>query len=368
MQDKIASITPYVIPADTRPDPWWSRKPYMLVRVETSDGIVGWGECHHLNFREGALVAMIHAAAATLIGRPAHDIRSLQHDAFFAFGQQRPGLEVYSAIAGIELALWDILGKRFNTPVYELTGGALQDSVAVYANIYSPRPQKAADFAEMAARQVESGHSAIKLYPFSANTSIAEGVAILEAVRDAVGPKIALAVDLWRQADPARALALAKAMEPFDLIWIEDPFAPTDAQTLRYVREAIRQPLLTGETLATRRDFAPIFEARAVDIVNPDICQTGLLELQAIAAMAETFCVKLSPHNSNSMALGTAAAVHASLGIANVGLVEYFPLFETALDDVCEGRLPVRNGSIAKPFNPGLGLTFDELHMERYRV
>ena len=111
-----------------------------------------------------------------------------------------------------------------------------------------------------------------------------------------------------------------------------------------------------------------MFEARAVDIVNPDICQTGLLELQAIAAMAETFCVKLSPHNSNRMALGTAAAVHASLGIANVGLVEYFPLFETALDDVCEGRLPGRDGSIAKPVNPGFGLIFDELQMERYRV
>lgn len=244
----------------------------------------------------------------------------------------------------------------------------MQDSVAVYANIYSSRPQQAADLAQMATRQVESGHRAIKLYPFSANTSIAEGAAILEAVRDAVGTKIAPAVDLWRRADPARALALAKAMEPFDLIWIEDPLAATEAQKLRYVREAIWQLLLTGKTLATRRDFASMFEARAVDIVNPDICQSGLLELQAIAALAETSCVKLFPHNSNIMALGTAAAVHAALGIANVGLAEYFPLFETALDGVCEGRLPVCNGSIPKPLNPGFRLIFDELHVERYRV
>lgn len=368
MSDKIASIVPYVIPADPDPHPWWSRKPYVLVRVETSDGLVGWGECHHLNFREDALTALIHAVTPTLIGRAPQDIRSLLHDAFFAFGQQRPSLDVYSAFAGIELALWDIHGKRLDTPVYGLLGGALRDTVDVYANIYSPHPQTVQAYVEMAVRQVEAGHRAIKIYPFHADTPIREGVAVLAAVRDAVGPDIDLAVDLWRHADPDRALALARAMEPFDLIWIEDPFAPTDAETLRYVRDSIQQPLLTGETFATRRDFTTIFSRRSVDIVNPDICQSGLLELQAIAAMAEPFSIKLSPHNSNSMALGTAAAVHAALGIVNLGLIEYFPLFATALDDMCEGRLIVDNGSIAKPTAPGLGITFDERFIQRYRV
>lgn len=368
MPDTILSIVPYLIPADPNPHPWWVHKPYVLIRVETSDGVVGWGECHHLNFREDALVKLVHAVAPTLIGRSAQDIRSLPQDAFFAFGHHRPGLEVYSVFAGIELALWDALGKRFGAPVYALIGGALYDHVDLYANIYSPHSQTPQGYADMALRQVEAGHQAIKLYPFGAKTPISEGVAALEAVRDAVGPEVGLAVDLWRHAGPDRTLALARATERFDLLWIEDPFAPTDAETLRYVRESIQQPLLTGETLATRRDFSEMIAKRAVDIINPDICQSGLLEMHAIAAMADPFLVKVSPHNSNSMALGTAAAVHASLGIANLGLIEYFPLFETVLDDLCEGRLTPLDGAIARPTAPGLGVTFHEELMQRYRV
>ncbi len=368
MADPIVLIEPYLIPADTTPHPWWSHKAYVLVRVETRHGVVGWGECHLLTHREEAMIAMIKAVAPTVLGREVFDIRSVLQDAYTAFGQQRPDLEVYSAYAGIELALWDAFGKQMNVPVYQLLGGAVHDSVDVYANIYSPHSQRPEDFAAMAARQVEAGHRAIKLYPFNAETTIAEGVTVMHAVRQAVGPEIGLAVDLWRHASPHRTLDLARALEPFDLLWIEDPFAPTDAATLRYVRDAIRQPVLTGETLPTRREFMPLFAERAVDIINPDICLSGLLEIQAIATMAEPFYVNVSPHNSNTMALGTAAAVHAGLGIVNLDLIEYFPLFETALEDVSDGGPPVINGKISQPTAPGLGVTFDDQRMQKFRV
>lgn len=367
MIDPIASVVPYLIPADPQPHPWWSHKAYILVRIETGDGIVGWGECHILNFREQALVETIHSAASTLVGRPSGDIRAVIQDAFNAFGQQRPGQEVYSAFAGIEIALWDVLGKRLDTPVYQLLGGACRDRVPVYANIYSPHPQRPEGFADMAARQVAAGHRVIKLYPFSEDTPIADGVAVLTAVREAVGEEVGLAVDLWRSADPQRAIEVARATEAFNLLWIEDPFAPTDAASLRYVRDNIRQPLLTGETLPTRREFADIFSHRAVDIVNPDICLSGLIEIQAIAALAEVVNIKVSPHNSNSMALGTAAAVHASMGVPNLSPVEYFPLFETALDGLCEGRPKVVDGAIARPASSGLGVSFDQQAMAQYR-
>ena len=137
---------------------------------------------------------------------------------------------------------------------------------------------------------------------------------------------------------------------------------------MRYTLDNICQPLLTGENLPTRREFVGLFEERAIDIINPDICLSGILELHAIAAMAEIFCVQVSPHNSNSMALGTAAAVHASLGISNLCTVEYFPLFETVLDDVCKGRLEVRDGYIASSKSNGLGITFDDVRIAKYRV
>lgn len=368
MTDRIALVEPYLIPADPDPHPWWSHNPYVLVRVETSDGVVGWGECHLMSFRSEALIAMVRTVGERLIGRPAGDIRGILTEPFGAFGQQRPGPEVYSAFAGIEIALWDALGKRLNAPVYQLLGGACHDAVDVYANIYSPHRQTREAFAEMAARQAADGHRAIKLYPFKAGTSIEDGIAILSAVRDAVGPDVGLAVDFWRHASPARTIEIARSTEPFDLLWLEDPFAPTDPESMRYVRNAIRQPLLTGETLATRREFEGLFAARAVDIVNPDVCQSGILEMQAIAAMAEPYFVSLSPHNSNSMALGTAAAVHAALGIPNLGLTEYFPLFDAALDDVCTGRIPLRDGAIERPSAVGLGIEFDDKAMQRHRV
>ncbi len=368
MTSRIAQIDPYLIPADRDPHAWWSHKPYLLVRVETDDGIVGWGECHMLSDREHALAAMVRTVGDRLCGRSATDIRRVHAEAFGAFGQQRPGLEVYSAYAGIEIALWDALGKRLGAPVYQLLGGACHDAVPVYANIFSPNPQTPDAFAEMAARQVAAGHQTIKLYPFTLNTTMDEGVAVMSAVRDAVGPEIGLAVDLWRHATPARAIQIAKALEPYDLVWLEDPFAPSDAASMRYVRTSITQPLLTGETLPSRREFEALFAERAVDIINPDICQSGLLEMQAIASMAEPYFVTVSPHNSNSMALGTAAAVHSALGLPNLGLTEYFPLFEGALDSLCTGRMPVRQGSIERPSAPGLGIEFDTQAMQTFRV
>lgn len=368
MVDRIASVVPYLIPADPNPHPWWTHKPYLLVRVQTTDGVVGWGECHVSTFKVEDLVSIVQALAPTFVGQPASDIRAALDRAYSTFDQQQTGFEAYSACAGIEIALWDALGVQLGSPVYELLGGSLRESVDVYANIYSPYPQHAEDFAEMAARQVEAGYRAIKLYPFNIETKIAEGVAVLQAVRHAVGPDIGLAVDLWRHADVDRAVELARAMESFDLLWIEDPFVPTDVAGLRTVHDAIQQPLLTGEILPTCREFAPLLSEPAVDIVNPDICLSGLLEIQAIATMAEPANVKVSPHNSNTMALGTAAAVHVALGIPNLDLIEYFPLFETILDDMCDGRLAVQNGSIARPTAPGLGLEFDDKMMQRYRV
>jgi L-alanine-DL-glutamate epimerase-like enolase superfamily enzyme len=220
----------------------------------------------------------------------------------------------------------------------------------------------------MATRMVEQGYRLIKLYPFTADTRIEDGIAIRDAVSAAVGPGTGLAVDLWGHATPARALELARAMEPYGLRWLEDPFPATDDASMRYLRDSIEQPLLAGETLPTRREFTQLFAKRAVDIVNPDICLSGIVELRAIAAMAEPVLIEVSPHNSNSMALGTAAAVHAGAGIPNLAPIEYFPLFETALDHVCTGRPNVAAGAVSIPDAPGLGVIFDDDAMAPLRM
>jgi galactonate dehydratase len=368
MSDKIASVKPFIVPVDSRPADWWTGKLYVLVRVETTDGIVGWGEAHTAGFRHDALAAMIHAAGEWLLGRPAGDIHRVQDDAFNAFGNQRAGFEVHSAFAGIEIALWDILGKRLGAPIHALLGGSHHDVIPVYGNTYSPLRQPAEAVADMSAALVARGYKAVKVYPFLNGRAVDEGLALLAAVRDAVGPDIGIAADLWRQADPREAEALARAMAPFDLMWLEDPMPPTDAAVMRRLRDAIPQPLMTGETVATRHEMFPLIEHRAVDLINAEICLSGLLETRAIATLADAGSIKISPHNSNTMALGTTAAVHAAAGIRNLAPLECFPVFETALDDLFDGRLAVSEGAIALPTKPGLGIDVDETAIARFRV
>ena len=164
--DKIVSIDPYLFPADITEHTWLSHKAYILVSVETKEGYVGWGECHNLSYREEAIVKIIQSIAQALKGKLAIDIRVLINAAFNEFGQQRPGMETYCAFAGIELALWDILGKRLGVPVYVLLGGKLHESIPFCANIYSPYPQSAEAFAEMGALQVSNGYQIYQTISF----------------------------------------------------------------------------------------------------------------------------------------------------------------------------------------------------------
>lgn len=368
MTDTIASVSPHIVPAASNPADWWTGKFYVLVRVETADGLVGWGESHVANWRERPLVEMIKAIGEWLDGRPTEDIHAIADDAFNAFGQHRTGFEVHGAFAGIEIALWDILGKRRGVPIHQLLGPPRHESIPVYANTFCPTWHPPEVYAEMAVKLVTAGHRAVKLYPFLSGRSLEEGIAVLSAVRDAVGPRIGLAVDLWRKASPSDAETLAQALAPFDLMWLEDPFPPTDVGALKRLREAMPQPLLTGETLITEDDFRPFFNQDAVDMVNPDICLSGILQLQAIAALAAPHAVRLSPHNSNTMTFGTAAALHAAAGIYNLAPLEHFPVFETALDDLIDGRPMIADGAMPLPTAPGLGIAVDETAIERFRV
>jgi len=368
MTDTITSIQTYLVPGDDDPARWCPRKAYVFMRVETSSGAVGWGEGYTLNLREKSLVALIHALGETLIGTNATAIRAVIHKAFNAFGEHRAGIDVFAAAAGIEIALWDALGKSLGAPVYTLLGGACHERLEIYANIWTRRPVTPDQLAAKAAAQVADGFRALKAYPFIAGGTDEEGVAKLAAIREAVGPDVKIAVDLWRHSTPDRARDLCAMMESFNLDWVEDPFAPSNALALRTLREQVRQPILVGETLASRRDFREIFEKQAVSKINPDICAAGIVEMREIAAMAEPYFITVSPHNYNSMALGGSIMAHVAAGIPNLGLCEYFPEVADDLDHLCEGRLIPEQGTLSLPTAPGLGVTFDEAQMEQFRV
>ncbi len=368
MSDTIAKIDSYLVPGEERPDAWCRRKPYVFVRVETSSGVVGWGEGYTLNFREHALPHLIRGLAEQLIGQDACSMAALTHDAFNRFGEHRVGVDVFCAAAAIELALWDAYGKSVGRPVYELLGGSVQSSLDVYANIFSTRPRSPGELADKAAEWVEAGFSALKFYPFREGETLQEGVDKVRAVRASVGPDVKLAVDLSRHCTPDRARDICAALEEFELAWVEDPFASINAQSLRTLREQVRQPLMVGETLARRWDFRDLFETQSVSMVNPDVCVMGLLEVRRIAAMAEPYFVTVSPHNYNSMALGVSVSAHVAAGISNLGMCEYFPEVASDLDHLCTNRLVPEQGRLALPRKAGFGVEFDDAAMASFAV
>jgi galactonate dehydratase len=344
------------------------RKNFVFVRIATDAGMIGWGEAYSQYDRDRAVAAQVEELGRYLVGRDPFQLRHLLQIAFDDFAQRRGSLELYCAISGIEQALWDIIGKTANQPVYNLLGGPCRARVRVYANGWSYKMQRPEDYARGAQGVVERGFTALKLDPvpgpwrtFVPKDHIRRAVKVLRAVRDAVGPDVDILLDIHRRLAPMHAIDLADALAEFEPYWLEEPCQSENVEALAEVRRRSRIPVVTGEALYTRAGFRPIFRARAVDIINPDVSNCGgILELMYIAAAAETEAIAVSPHNYNSTTLALSATVHASACMPNFIITEYFLPFEELGQRLCPNALKPVNGYITVPEGPGLGLTVDE--------
>jgi galactonate dehydratase len=245
--------------------------------------------------------------------------------------------------------------------------------VRVYANGWYPHgtPQ---DYATAAKATVARGFNALKFDPFPGpwRTHVArdveeQAIATVAAVREAVGPDVDLLIEVHRRLAPMHAIRIARAMERFRPFWYEEPVSSTNLDALAECRREIPIPIVTGEELYTRAEFRRAFELRAADIINPDVCNCGgILELRAIAQMAEPSLVTVSPHNYNSTTVGLAATVQISAAIPNFLITEYFVNFEARGREVAKPAFEVRDGHIVVPQSPGLGIDLDEAALARY--
>ena len=348
-------------------------KNWLFVKVETDEGIYGWGEAYTQADRDKTIQAHIHALARYLIGRSPFDIKQFTFMAYTDFGNKRGSMELYCAISGIEQALWDIVGKAANQPVYNLLGGACRPAIRVYANGWGgggDRDKLAAQAQAVVAR----GFTALKFDPFPGpwRTHIdrqaeEEAVARVAAVREAVGPDVEILVEVHRRLAPVHAIRVAHMMEEFRPYWYEEPVSVRDLVGLTQAKQNIRLPVVTGEELYTKAEFQPIFAARAADIINPDVCNCGgILELREIAAMAEPAHVAVSPHNYNSTTMGLAATLHAAAGMPNFLITEYFVNFEEMGRQIAQTPFTVKESYIELPTTPGLGIDLDEEALARY--
>ena len=358
---KITAVKPYTV------HPGW-RKNLVFVKLETDAGLHGWGEAYSQYDRDPAVMAQLDTLGRYAIGRDPFAIKHFTQIAFDDYAARRGSLELFCAISGIEQALWDIVGKATQQPVYNLLGGRCRDRIRVYANGWSYQLKEPADYARAAEKVVKQGFSALKFDPLPTpwrswipKEHERRAVAVVKAVRDAVGPDVDLLIEQHRRLAPMHAIRLDRELAQFDLYWLEEPNVAENPEALAEVRRATRLPIVIGEATYTKTGFRPLLEARSADILNPDVaCCGGILELKEIAAMAEPFLVAMSPHNYNSTTVALASTVHASATMPNFIITEYFLPFVEFGDKICRGHLKPKNGYIELPAAPGLGADLDE--------
>ncbi len=349
-------------------------KNWLLVKVETDEGIHGWGEAYTQADRDRDIEIMIQEMGEYLIGRDPFAIKHFTQVMYLDFAGKRGAMEFYSAISAFDHAMWDIMGKKFNTPVYNLLGGPCRDKIRVYANGWSEGAKTPESLADKAVAVLKKGFNALKFDPFPNPWRVfidkyQEQAAIenVRAVRQAVGPDVDILVEVHRRLAPQHAIRVAHMIEEFKPFWYEEPTSARNVDCLAEIRRNINIPVVTGEELYTKWEFREVFEKQAADILNPDICNVGgILELKEIAAMAEPYCVIISPHNYNSTTIGLAASLNLTAHIPNFLILEYFVNFQEVTDQVAVNPFQVENGYIKIPQGPGLGLELKEEELAKF--
>jgi galactonate dehydratase len=339
-----------------------------FVKVETDEGIHGWGECYTQADRDIQIVAHVEQLERYLVGRNPTNIKHFMQVAYDDFAGRRGAMDLYSALSGIEQALWDITGKKLGAPVHVLLGGACRGRIRVYANGWSDGPREPDSLAEKASRVVEMGFTALKFDPTPGPWRTYVGKEVeraavenVRAVREAVGQDVDILLDMHRRLAPVHAIRIAREIEEYRPFWFEEPVLAENVDALAAAKREISIPVVTGEELYTKFEFREVFEKRAADIINPDVCSVGgILELKEIAAMAEPYFVVVSPHNYNSTTVGLAATLQVSLAIPNFLIAEYFVNLEAFGQEIAAEPFEVVDGYIEVPQAPGLGVELIE--------
>ncbi len=357
--------------------------PWVLVRIETDAGVTGLGEAY-----SGAGVAeLVHRAGSLILGEDPVNIGKLMFlmERCLSGEGAQAGATV-TAMSGIEIALWDLVGRAHNAPISTFFGGRFRNKVRVYADCHAGETHAPESYAEKARAVVAEGYTALKfdldnpnphtfdvsedshprrqwVEPYNRTIGAAElrwMVDVVKAVRAAVGLDVLLAMDCHWKFNVNDAIRLARALEPFDLVWLEDPVPPINIAAQREVTWATRTPICTGENLYRLEGFREVIETQAARIIAPDIPKMGgLMEFKKVADLAASYYVPMAPHNVASP-IGTVAGAQVSAAIANFLVIEYHAHEVEWWSDLVDGEPPIRDGFVVLNDRPGHGLTLDE--------
>lgn len=339
---------------------------FLLLKMHTDDGVVGYGE--PLDYTHWRIVARaMDDLSEYLVGKDPLQIED-HWQTFFRSTYSRSMPIILGALSGADMAMWDIMGKVLDAPVWRLLGGSVRNRVRVYAHAGGDTPEACA---VQARARVADGFTAIKMGGavrpvrfVDTARAVDEMVARVAAVREAVGDDVDIAVDLHRRLSPQMAVITVKALEPYHLLFVEEPCHPENNDALLTLSRSTATPIATGERHLTRWSFWDIVEKQACAVLQPDIRHVGgISEMKKIATLAEIRDIALAPHNAAGP-IGVVASIHTMATVPNFLICEGGTVRG---DGLLMPPLDFRDGFVELPTGPGLGFEIDEDALEAMR-
>ncbi|MBW3622815.1 MAG: galactonate dehydratase [Armatimonadetes bacterium] len=355
---------------------------WIFVKVLTDEpGLWGWGEAT-LEWHTRAVVGAIQDIEPLLIGEDPTRIEYLWQIMYRQHFWHGNGIVRGTAISGIDIALWDIMGKVHGVPCHKLWGGPVRDTIRLYSHLgggkmedfYQTDPADAKRFAELAQAAVEDGYTAFKTMavpetmPLEGLRPIRYAEACVAAMREAVGEGIDIMVDCHARPSPRMGLLFAEALEPYGLFWFEEPCWPETLEDIALIQRAVKTPIATGERLVSIHPFRELLEKRACSVIQPDITHCGgLTEARRIAAMAEAYRVSMAPHNPQGP-VSTAASLEFGFATPSYIICESVHLDVPWRGDVVTECFEVEplGRTVCPGTRPGLGVEINEEEVKKY--
>lgn len=345
---------------------------WLFLKVETDDGITGWGE-PVIEGKAATVGAAVEELMEYLMGKDPMRIED-HWNVMYRGGFYRGGPILMSAISGIDQALWDIKGKFFQTPVYQLLGGMCHDKMRVYSWIGGDRPS---DIGNAAKDMVAKGFTALKmnateeLQYVDSFDKIDQAIERIAAAREAVGPAVGIGIDFHGRVHKPLARVLAKALEPYRPMFIEEPVLPENNEALREIAQTVSIPIATGERMFSRWQFKNLLKDGYADIIQPDLSHAGgITECKKILSMAEAFDVAAAPHCPlGPIALAACLQVDATCHNAFIqeqSLGIHYNQGSDLLDYLADKEVfRFDNGYVSIPSGPGLGIDINEEYVRK---
>jgi galactonate dehydratase len=334
---------------------------YLFIRLTTDSGLTGLGEAS-LEWQEKTVQTLVHEwVEDRVLGADPFDVEAVIGG--LIRDQYQGGSTVMTAISGVEIACWDLIGKACGQPVYRLLGGRCREMLPAYANGWYGGARTPEQYAERAREAVRRGYTALKFDPFGtawkemSAEEMTEAAAIVSAVREAVGEEVQLMIEVHGRLSAGCAIEMGRRLIPYHPAWYEEPVTPNSLELLKQVREALPFPITAGERLYALEEFSRLIAMRAADVINLDPAHCGgLLVTKKVAGMAQAQDIRLAPHCSVGP-VALCAALHVGWSTPSVMIQENFGEYDVPWrSDLVFGWNPIQRGSFALPEKPGLGI------------